>query len=233
MLILFILLLLLPSVSAAQVALPNGLTCTDLIAYADSRPGARTPNPKDPYDQAQLQYATQLCRKLGRKEIDAREFNVLFKAKQDQLMAQKRSNQTLQQQPPAAQDPIQSQLDEAARRNKQLAIQAQRDAEIRRQQQAAIAAQQRAAIQAQQQAERAARQQLQQAQQGPLPLGSHDLARYCESLGMGVDYNRNTCVQMGGFSRGGGGVAVPDADLLMERCRATGRLPDYRKWACM
>jgi hypothetical protein len=39
-------------------------------------------------------------------------------------------------------------------------------------------------------------------------LNAHDLARLCESKGMGVDHGSNTCIQMGGFSRGGGSIAV-------------------------
>jgi hypothetical protein len=80
---------------------------------------------------------------------------------------------------------------------------------------------------------RAQREAAAQQQIDPRTLGAHDLQRFCEVQGLGVDYGKGTCVQMGGYSRGGGGVVMPNPDDLMERCRAMGRLPDYRKWTCM
>jgi hypothetical protein len=144
--------LLTPNLSLAQ-NLPNGLSCDDLIAFADGRPPrARKPNPKDAYDKALLEYGTQLCRRLGRKEVTVDEFNVLFEAKQRQLTLKRnaelnRQNQPRDQRETAA---VRSQLQEAERRKEQLAIQAKQEAAqraelLRRQQQAAAQAQRKAA----------------------------------------------------------------------------------------
>jgi hypothetical protein len=72
-----VVLALLPTLSYAQ-NLPNGLTCDDLIAHAEGRPTRRQPNPKDGYAKNLLDYGTQLCSRLGRKEITVAEYNVLF-----------------------------------------------------------------------------------------------------------------------------------------------------------
>lgn len=225
MILAFIFILLLgPSLSLAQ-NLPNGFTCEDLLnAYR------RKPQPKDQYEAALLAYDTDLCRRLGRKEITVAEFNVLQAAKLSELTEAKRKAPA---QP--KRDAIDQQLEVLNQQRRQEAAAAER-AQREAAQQAEIVRRQQQAIQAQREA--AARLQAHQQQQGP--LNAHDLARYCASHGLGVDYNTNSCIPTGGFSRGGGGVAQSDTgsrltplqEEMIRRCGQLGRVPDWASGDC-
>jgi hypothetical protein len=64
------------------------------------------------------------------------------------------------------------------------------------------------ALQQQQRAVQAQRARPRAQVQDTSRLNAHDLARYCESKGLGVNHNTNSCISMGGLSRGGGSVAT-------------------------
>ena len=88
--------LVLPTLSLGQ-NLPNGFKCEDLIDFANGTVSpnrgtsgpVKKPNPKDAYGASLLAYDIELCRRIDRKEITVKEFNVLQAEKVRQLTSEK------------------------------------------------------------------------------------------------------------------------------------------------